>query len=110
MIENRRHPRYAVELDCLIDDGGRSIAGRSKNISQSGIACIVPTAIEVSSVVTLTISLVFGANLFSEPLKLDATIVWCTRVGDSYQIGAKFANLTSQLRSFLDLFAHYLES
>jgi hypothetical protein len=110
MRETRKHPRYAVELDCELILGGRPIRGRSKNISQSGIACIVPVQVEVSSVVTMSIALVFGADAFSEPLVLSATIVWCTRVGEVYQVGAKFADLTPQLRNFLDLFAHYLET
>jgi hypothetical protein len=109
MIENRKHPRYPVELDCELITGGACIRGRSKNISQTGIACVVPSPIEVSSVVTLTLALAFGANAFSEPLALQATIVWCTPVGDGYQVGAKFADLTPQLRGFLEVFAHYLE-
>jgi hypothetical protein len=109
MIENRRHhPRYAVQLDCEIRMGHEVVRGRSKNISQSGIACIVPNRIPVSEAVTMSIALVFGENAFSEPLVLPATIVWCTPVSDSYQIGAKFADVSPQLRSFVDLFAQYL--
>ena len=110
----RQHPRYAIELECQIRRAGAggtaTIHGRSRNLSLSGVSCIVLEPIEISTMVEMEIALFFGGNSFSEPLRIDATIVWCTRVSGGYQIGAKFANVRAPLRDCLTLFTEYLKT
>jgi hypothetical protein len=109
MTGTRQYPRFSIELDVEVRRDGRVVRGRSANLSQSGIALAVPEAVPVATPVGLTIALVRDGRPFSEPLALPATIVWCTRMGDRYQLGAKFEELTPVLASFLALFTQYLE-
>lgn len=110
MNESRQHPRYAIALDCEISFAGRVVATESRDLSRGGISLNGPQPIDVSSEVDLAIALVFGDNTFSEPLRLTAVIVWCTRLGDQYQIGAKFTKVTRQTRGYLDVFLKLLDN
>ena len=117
----RQFPRYAVVLDCRISYGDAVLPGRSRDVSKNGISCVVGEAIPVSAVIDLEMALAFGNDSYSEPLRLQAIVVWCTRLGgqspadaaaqnDNFQIGAKFVNMTPQLSQFIDLFAEYLDA
>ena len=117
----RQFPRYAVVLDCRIRHGGATLTGRSRDVSKNGVSCVVGEAIPVSAVIELEMALAFGNDSYSEPVRLDAIVVWCTRLGgpsaadgaaqnDNFQIGAKFVNMTPQLSKFIDLFAEYLDA
>lgn len=53
-------------------------------------------------------SLVFDEDTFSEPLELPARIVWCTPLGDKFQLGASFLPMTSEQLSYLAMFLRYL--
>lgn len=55
-------------------------------------------------------SLVFGEDSFSEPLVLPARVVWCTPIGDLFQLGASFMPLTTEQQSYLAMFLRYLEA
>jgi hypothetical protein len=55
----------------------------------------------VASAVRMSIALRSGAQAHSEPVVLPATIVWCARVGEGYQVGARFSGVTTQLRGLL---------
>ncbi|MSP62796.1 MAG: PilZ domain-containing protein [Myxococcales bacterium] len=109
MIENRQHPRFAVALECEISDGEVTLRGRSHDVSRGGISLSLAQPIELSSVVTLHIALVFGDDSVSEPLQVKAVVVWCTRLGGGYQVGAKFAPLTKQTEGYLDAFMKFLD-
>jgi PilZ domain-containing protein len=109
MEEHREHPRFETVLDCEIAHGDRRMRGHTHDLSRGGISVEVAEPIEVSSVVDLALSLVFSVGAASEPLDVKAVIVWCTRLGDSYQVGAKFALLSHQTRSFLDVFLKFLD-
>ena len=52
----------------------------------------------------------FSENQFSEHLELAATIVWCTPVRNTYQIGVKFGPIDPANRGYLDVFIKLLDS
>ena len=104
-----RDARHAVELDCRFTAGTRSLAARTRNLSRGGVALMVPSQLPLETPLSLSLSLVFGDDSSSEPLVVPAVVVWCTRVGAEWQLGAKFDGLTREQRSFLDLFIHYLD-
>ncbi len=108
-IDQRESPRYAIALACEITAGEQKILGQSKDLSRGGISLSAPSPLEVSQEVELSISLVFGDNTFSEPLRVPAMVVWSTKLGAAYQIGAKFLRPTPETRNFLDLFLRFLE-
>ena len=109
MIENREFPRFAMALECRVLLGGIVVPGRSKDISRSGISCVLEQPLELSALVDLEMSLAFGDNAYSEPLKLPAMVVWCTTVADGHQVGAKFVDMTPELKRLLEVFIEYLE-
>ncbi len=107
--QRRQHPRYAIALKVTITAGDRTIEAESKDLSRGGISLMAAQPLQVSDVVDLSIALVFGDNTFSEPLKVPAVIVWCTKMGAAYQLGAKFTRPAKETRDYLDVFLKFLE-
>src|SRR5207245_2292861 len=95
---------YAIALKVTLRGGGRIVAGESKDLSRGGISLTAAEPFAVSDLVELEIALVFGDDSFSEPLKLPAMIVWCTRLGGGWQLGAKFVKPSKETRSYLEMF------
>ena len=107
--EQREHPRYAIALACELSLDGRLLRGQTKDLSRGGISLLLDDPVPVSSAADLSIALVFENDSFSEPLHVKAVIVWCTKLGPRWQIGAKFAKVTRETRTYLDLFLRFLE-
>jgi hypothetical protein len=107
--DTRRHPRYAVDVDAnLTLVGGRRLPARTRDLSRSGICVITAEAMAMGSLVNVDLVLSFGGDAFSEPLTLEARVVWCSNLGGSFQVGAMFDDLTEQQDGFLDMFLQYL--
>jgi hypothetical protein len=107
--DQRQHPRYAIELDSIIITEQGDVNGRSRDLSRGGLSMLAPEAVALGTACRIKIALVFSETEFSEHLDLPATVVWCTKVQDSYQLGVKFAPLEPQVRSYLDMFMKFLE-
>jgi hypothetical protein len=108
--EHREHPRFAIELDVEVSAGGEHVLGRTHDVSRGGVCMLANQPISVSTPCDVRLALVFSDNQFSEQLHLMATVVWCTRVQDAYQIGIKFAPLNQQNQNYLSLFMQFLEN
>jgi hypothetical protein len=109
LIDQRRYPRYAIDLDAEIALGPVHIAGRTRDISRGGFCMSATQEVAGGSPCRVRLALVFAENQFSEYLNLDGTIAWCTRVKEGFQIGVKFQATNPQQRSFLDLFIRFLD-
>jgi hypothetical protein len=113
MSEQRAHPRYAIELDTVLElPGGISIHGRTQDISRGGFCMLAPSdaaAAEISTVCSIRLALVFSETEFSEQLTLPGAIAWYTKLRHGTQVGVKFAPLDPQSRGYLDLFIKFLE-
>jgi hypothetical protein len=108
--DNRRHPRYAIDVEATLKvAGGRRLNARTRDLSRSGICLISGEAITTGSMLNVDLVLAFGDNAYSEPLALEARVVWCSNLGGSFQIGAMFDDLTEQQDGFLDMFLQFLE-
>lgn len=110
--DQRQAPRYALEIDCLIlgDDPEDTLRARTRNLSRSGISCQVGQPLDAGAHVILDLALSFGNDEFSEPVRLPATVMWCTQVTETtWQLGLRFGTLGPDLRRFLDLFIAYLD-
>lgn len=106
----RAHPRYALEAEIELNAAGRTVRGRTNNVSRGGLCASVTTPIEVGTPVDLSVTLVFDEDTFSEPLTLAARVVWCTALGDAtYQIGTAFLPLGPDELEYLQMFLRYLE-
>jgi hypothetical protein len=107
--EHRQHPRYAIELDAEALFDGRRFAGRSHDISRGGFCLVVPERLPINTNGQVKLALVFSDNQFSEQLTLPATIVWCTPIGGSFQVGIKFGAMPAAIEGYLSLFIQFLE-
>jgi hypothetical protein len=108
--DNRRHPRYAVDVEASVRlPDGKRVRARTRDVSRAGICLITGEVVPSGSTVNIDMVLAFDNNAFSEPLSLEARIVWCTRLADAFQVGAMFDELTDQQDGFLEMFLHFLD-
>ena len=108
--DTRRHRRFNVDVEAVVHaSAGNTFTARTRDLSHSGICLITTSALPGNSWVVIELVLAFGDNAFSEPLRLDARVVWCTPIGASFQVGAMFSELTQEHAEFLDMFLRYLD-
>jgi hypothetical protein len=106
----RRHPRYAVDVEAnVVLSGGRRLSARTRDLSRSGICVITGEPLPMGNMLTVDLVLAFGGDAFSEPLTLEARVVWCSNLGGTFQVGAMFDDLTEQQDGFLEMFLQYLQ-
>lgn len=107
--EQRQHPRYAIELDAVIETAERKINGRTRDLSKGGFCVLAKEPVALGTPCKVKLALVFSENQFSEQLTLSATVVWCTPFQGVHQIGIKLAPIDPQNRGYLDMFIKFLE-
>jgi PilZ domain-containing protein len=108
--DTRRHPRFNVDVEAQVQTAvGQRLAARTRDLSRSGICLITPTGLKPGQPLSVELVLAFGDNAFSEPLHLDAHVVWSTAISGQYQVGAMFDGLTDEHNEFLDMFLHFLD-
>jgi Tfp pilus assembly protein PilZ len=113
----RAHPRFALEIDAEVRTGQFIVPARTRNVSRGGLAITTQKSLPVGAVVTVSLSLVFGARgaetAMSEPLPLQGRVVWCSPVdteqGAGFQLGVMFVGIRSEERSYVDMFLRYLK-
>ena len=106
----RRERRYAVDVDATLTlDDGHRVKARTRDLSRNGICLIAGEPVSAGGPAAVELVLSFGNNAFSEPLSLAARIVWCTQLGNSFQLGAMFEDLSDQQEQFVDVFLQYLD-
>jgi hypothetical protein len=108
--ETRRHRRFAVDVEAVVTTSkGERLTARTRDLSRSGICLITYTPVDRGQVLAVELVLSFGNNAFSEPLRLEARVVWCTQIAGHYQVGAMFDALSSDQHEFLDMFLRFLD-
>jgi hypothetical protein len=108
--DNRRQKRFNVDVEALVQiPGGQRLAARTRDLSRSGLCVITPTGLKPGQPLSIELTLAFGQNAFSEPLRLEAHVVWSTPIAGQFQIGVMFDGLTAEHNDFLDMFLHYLD-
>jgi PilZ domain len=108
--DTRGHPRFNVDVEVQVKtDSGQRVTARTRDLSRSGICLITAGALDGGQPLAIELVLAFGNNAFSEPLRLDAHVVWCTAIGGHFQIGAMFDGLTPEHHDFLDMFLRFLD-
>jgi hypothetical protein len=107
--DTRRHKRFAVDVEAVVHAVVGNFAARTRDLSRSGICLITSSALKGNEWLVIELVLAFGENTFSEPLRLDARVVWCTPIGSSFQVGAMFNSLSEENADFLDMFLRYLD-
>ncbi len=108
--ELRRYPRVHVDVEanvCAAD--GRKLVARTRDLSRSGICVITTDPLASGEKLLIDLILLLGPGSASEPLPLQARVVWCTAIAKSFQVGAMFDGLSTKQSSFLDMFLRYLD-
>lgn len=109
MSSEREHPRYAIGTEVSLRTRAGIIArGRTTNLSRGGLCVDVDAEPTRGQQLEISIALVFSAEGVSEPLALPARVVWCTGLGERYQVGLSFLPLSKDQAGFLDMFIRFL--
>lgn len=88
--ERRQNPRFACDLEAKIEvDGSEPIKARTQDISFSGICLVSDAPISPGVMATVSVQLIME-GFHSDALPLAAQIVWCTKLPDGHQVGARF--------------------
>ena len=66
----------------------KRVAARTRDLSRSGICLIATAGIPGGDPLVIELVLSLGDNAFSEPLRLNAHVVWCTPIAQSFQATA----------------------
>ncbi len=106
---SRQYPRFAVELEAKIQYAGATLDAVTRDIGRGGICLIGPREVQPGSNLKLSLLLMLGTSSFSESLELHGKVVWCTPLGDQFQLGAVFTDLTPSKLGLLDMFLRFLQ-
>jgi c-di-GMP-binding flagellar brake protein YcgR len=106
--ENRRHPRYAVEVGAELTLGPQTLSAATQNVSEGGVGLVLDEPLEEGTNVGLTLFLTQDGieDPDEEPFETSATIAWTAPSDAGGQVaGARFGALSegqrAQLRRFL---------
>ena len=105
----RRHPRFSVDVEATIKRKTGDFKARARDLSLTGICLVSSAPLLVGSIEQVSLVLAFGQGSYSEPLGLPARVVWCTRIGGSYQVGAMFHDVSEEQDTYLDMFLQFLD-
>ncbi len=106
----RRARRFSVDVEtAIVVDGQPNIPARARDLSRTGICLISGQPVDRGKSVGLKLVLAFSNDAVSEPLTLEARVVWCTSIAESFQIGAMFEEVSEEQDSFLEMFLHFLD-
>lgn len=110
MTTDREHPRYAIGTEVTLRTRAGVIArGRTTNLSRGGLCADLDAEPARGQQVDLLIALIFSAEGVSEPLSLPARVVWCTGMGERFQVGLSFLPMSKDQMAFLDMFIRFLQ-
>lgn len=107
--ESRRHPRFAVQIEAVVSHGQDQMSSITKDMSRGGICLVCPRKIPAGANVRLSLSLILGADSFSETLLLTARVVWCTQIDKAFQVGAVFTDMGREKTGYLEMFLRFLQ-
>lgn len=107
-LGRRVHERFAVEVEAEVTSDAGTFSAITKDVSRGGACFVVLAPMIVGSSFNIALSLVLGENSFSEPLRLDGKVVWCTRTEEGFQIGAAFRRMDANTKEFLRLFLNFM--
>jgi len=107
--ETRQYPRFAVQLEARLEASGRSSVVTTKDVSRGGICLVCPAEVTAGSDIKLALSLKLGSSAFSESLELEGRAIWCTPVGQRFQVGAVFTDMSPVKLGYLEMFLRFLQ-
>jgi hypothetical protein len=103
----REFPRYATEAEVRLK-GSAEVVGTTRDLSMGGLCALAAGVLGVGEIVSVELTLIFEEDATSEPLTLQARVVWCTVVDEMSQIGLAFVGLKNDQKSYLEMFLRFL--
>jgi c-di-GMP-binding flagellar brake protein YcgR len=106
--ENRRHPRYSVEVGAEVTLGPQTLSAATQNVSEGGVGLVLDeAALEEGARVRLTLFLTQDGieDPDEEPFETPAVIAWTAPNDAGGQVaGARFGALEGGARAQLHRF------
>lgn len=105
--EQRRHPRYAVEVAAEVEIGGEMVVAATNNISSGGASIIVDRSIEEGAEIGVTLFLTQDGieDPDEEPFEARAQVMWAAEQDEGRWVaGLRFGNLHGAQAARLDRF------
>jgi hypothetical protein len=106
----RKHPRYAHEAQVTLIVDGKSIEGRTSNVSRGGLCADLADEIAVGTELEVFLALVFDNEEHSEALRVPARVAWCTSVDEGHQLGLMFKPMNAELTKYMGMFLRFLDT
>jgi hypothetical protein len=106
----RKHQRYAHEAAVTFLVKGKTIQGRTQNVSRGGLCADLADAIAVGTELEVDLQLVFENEEVSEALRVPARVCWCTPVDEGHQVGVSFKPMNAELAKYIGMFLRFLDS
>ncbi len=115
-VAMRQAPRFASDATLVVIEDtsdpnglpGTTTEGRCVNVSRGGLCSELTAKVALGQPCELQMSLVFEEDVQSEPLTLRARAVWCTDLGEVWQVGFQFLAMDNAQSSYLQMFLRYL--
>ncbi|HJL18738.1 MAG TPA: PilZ domain-containing protein [Sandaracinaceae bacterium LLY-WYZ-13_1] len=106
-MENRRHPRYPVEVGAEIGLGARTLSAATQNISEGGVGLLLDEPVEEGARLELTLFLTQDGieDPDEEPFETSAAVAWAAPRDDGgHVVGVRFGALEGAQRDQLHRF------
>jgi c-di-GMP-binding flagellar brake protein YcgR len=87
---SRQFPRHALEARVRVGEGSAAVRGWCCDISEGGLACILPTKLEIGQEVEL--------NFYLPPLKDPLSIRAVMRYSSGFRYGFEYLAISPQQR------------
>jgi hypothetical protein len=107
-LRRRADQRFAVQVDAEVTTEAGPERAVTRDLSRGGVCFVLARPLERGATFGISLSLVLGENMFSEPLRLRGAVIWCTRTDEGYQIGASLTQLSDETRQYLQMFLGFL--
>jgi len=94
--ENRRSPRYEVNVSAEIRVGKQVIPARTKNLSETGVCLVVTSPLAEGGSFDLSLFLTVDGieDPDSEPLEIGASVIWASPGNENDHLaGCHFSDL-----------------
>lgn len=109
MRATRTSPRYAHGAAISISVQGKTLFGRTANLSYGGVCAEIPVELPLGAEVDVDIELELDNGAHTEPLCVMGRVVWCTSVDNANQVGLAFCHLQRDESETLALFLRFLD-
>lgn len=103
----RQHPRYDIRISAEVATSDQNFTCVTRNLSAGGVGLVCDRQLTPQTPVRVTLFVVVDdvEDLGTEPLDLQATVVWCREAQpEQYDTGLQFGSMSRQQADYLGRF------